>query len=411
MRAFRYALPALGAGVVASHAGHLGDYALGPRTGDDPAPVLEALIHGHLSHALGQQPVMGLSSILLRWPFAALATALGGGHELTYRLGVFACALVVGLVWIATADAAGARGRSWLGAGAISALALLNPFTLAAVWWGHPEELLGGALCVAAVLASLHDRPLVAGAALGLALGTKQWALLAVVPTLLACRSGRVRLVAVAAAVAAPLALAMPVADPVAFLRAARVIGSMHLVSTSSWWWLLSPTHNVTVTDGGALATTAIHTLPLGLHRSGVSWLAPACAIPLGWAYWRRRGTRDPAAALGLLALLMLLRSTLDPIWMLYYQVPFIIALVTWETLARRGLPVISLVAIVGLWATTGQLAAHPELEALAYLVVTFGIAAWLALLVFGPPRRYRVPVVSWSRRRVEGSVARAAAD
>ena len=89
---------------------------------------------------------------------------------------------------------------------------MLSPMTIGARLGGHPEELLAGALCVGAVLGALHDRPLLAGALLGLALGTKQWTLVAVVPVFIACRAGRIRMLAVAAAVGAPLALAVPLA-------------------------------------------------------------------------------------------------------------------------------------------------------------------------------------------------------
>ena len=51
---------------------------------------------------------------------------------------------------------------------------------------GHPEELLGAALCAGAVLAAAA-RPLeLAGVLLGLAVANKAWALLAVGPVLLA---------------------------------------------------------------------------------------------------------------------------------------------------------------------------------------------------------------------------------
>ena len=99
---------------------------------------------------------------------------------------------------------------------------MANPLTLRALELGHPEELLGGALCVAAVLLAARERPLWAGLALGLAIANKEWALLAVGPVLLALapRPGawqwrRVILCllcagAVAAMVLAPLALVAP---------------------------------------------------------------------------------------------------------------------------------------------------------------------------------------------------------
>ncbi len=67
-----------------------------------------------------------------------------------------------------------------------------NPITLRALELGHPEELLGAALCVASVLLAERDHPLLAGLALGGAIANKEWALLAVGPVLLTLPSRRV---------------------------------------------------------------------------------------------------------------------------------------------------------------------------------------------------------------------------
>jgi uncharacterized membrane protein len=66
------------------------------------------------------------------------------------------------------------------------ALVAGNPLMLQALSIGHPEELLGAALCVGAVLAALHKRPWLAAVLLGLAVGNKAWAVLAIGPVLLA---------------------------------------------------------------------------------------------------------------------------------------------------------------------------------------------------------------------------------
>ena len=227
---------------------------------------------------------------------------------------------------------------------------MLSPLTIGARLGGHPEELLAGALCVGAVLAALHDRPLLAGALLGLALGTKQWTLVAVVPVFIACRAARIRMLAVAAAVGAPLALALPLADPAAFSNAAKLIGNLNEVSLLSWWFPFSVSHTVTVQVIGGPATATSHLLPFGLTRTRVFWLIPAVAVFVGWIFQRCRDDRDPMDALGLLALLVLLRCTLDPSNVSYYHAPFVIALLSWETVTRRGVPLISLLTIAGIW-------------------------------------------------------------
>jgi uncharacterized membrane protein len=118
-----------------------------------------------------------------------------------------------------------------LAAGGLAALMLLNPLTFDALWRGHPEEILAGSLCVAAVLAALRERSVGAGVLLGLALGAKEWTLLALVPTLLAAGSQRLKLLAAAAGVGASLAPALPLADPAAFLRS-----SMPLITIMGLW-------------------------------------------------------------------------------------------------------------------------------------------------------------------------------
>lgn len=95
------------AAVLAALVHSAGDY--GSRIPDDPAPTIAALVHGHLSAAAHNQPFMGLTSILLRLPFAAIATALGGGRMLTYRFGVLPCALVLAVVLLAVVRRAHVR--------------------------------------------------------------------------------------------------------------------------------------------------------------------------------------------------------------------------------------------------------------------------------------------------------------
>ena len=101
-----------------------------------------------------------------------------------------------------------------LGAGRIAAWSALvlvaaNPLTLRALEVGHPEELLGGALCVGAGLAAVARRPLLAGALLGAAMANKPWAVVAVAPVLLMLGDGRRRALACAVGVAALLVAPM----------------------------------------------------------------------------------------------------------------------------------------------------------------------------------------------------------
>jgi hypothetical protein len=303
---------------------------------------------------------MGLTSILLRLPFAAIATAAGGGSMLTYRLGVFACALVLAMVVLAVVRRSHVRPAVGL---LIAVVAVLNPIT---VEWlnGHPEELLGGALCVAAVLAAMDDRALLAGVLLGLAVGTKEWALLAAVPATVACLTGRRRMLLIAALVAAPLVLTLPVMDPAAFTRVSRGIGYLTWPSFRSWWWMVSGYRHVTLPHG---ISTSLYLLPFGLTRTDVSLLPLLIAVPLGWLHVRGKHRRQDA--MRLLALVLLLRCTLDPECGPYYTIPAIVALLAWEGLDGR----ISLAAVIAV--AFFSLGEH---EAIAAATLGPALACWL---------------------------------
>jgi hypothetical protein len=320
------------AAVLAAAVPSAGDYGSG--LPDDPAPTIAALVHGHLSAAAHDQPFIGLTSILSRLPFAAIASALGGGRMLTYRFGVFACALVLAVVVLAVLR----RARVQPAVGVLIAVAtVLNPIT---VQWlnGHPEELLGGALCAAAVVAAMDDRPVLTGVLLGLAIGTKEWALLAALPTTLACLRGRRQMLLIAAVVAAPLVFTLPVMDPAAFIRESRGIGNLDWPSIRSWWWMVSTYRHMKPAHG---LSTSVYLLPLGLTRANVSMLPLLIAVPLGWLHVRGQPRRQDAMRLS--ALLLLLRCTLDPECGPYYTIPAIVALLAGEALDGR----ISLAALI----------------------------------------------------------------
>src|SRR5437667_17563 len=77
--------------------------------------------------------------------------------------------------------------------------------TCAALRLGHPEEVLGAGLVVLASLWAVEGRSPAAGVALGLALATKQWAVIAALPVIAAAPRQRLRLAAVALGVVALL--------------------------------------------------------------------------------------------------------------------------------------------------------------------------------------------------------------
>lgn len=370
---------------------------------------LEALVHGHLTEFLRLTPVYG-GSLLLRAPFALLTDLWGGGELAVYRMVALPCLLAAAAlgVWL-VADMRG-RGRAPLARGVALALCVANPLTLSALEVGHPEELLGGALCVAAVLLAARGRALWAGLLLGAAVANKEWALLALLPVLLALPSRRLLCLLVAAGVAGAI-LAPP-----AFVHAGGFLAVTRATATPSssifqpWqiWWFLG--HH------GAVVRGTFGRIKPG-YRTGPSWtgelshpLVIAVMLPLGGLLWwlERRTTRVSAGrtadvsaggptrgraavaereALLLLALLLLARCMLDTWDTTYYMLPFLLALSAWECRGKRGLPALALTATALAWIDFQWLPYHASADAQAacFLLWTLPLAVGLALRLYAP--------------------------
>ena len=80
---------------------------------------------------------------------------------------------------------------------------LLGPLVDSALYWGHPEEILTAALGTGAIIAALEQRSIAAGALVGLAIASKQWALVLLIPVALILVRGRTRTAVIAIGVAA----------------------------------------------------------------------------------------------------------------------------------------------------------------------------------------------------------------
>lgn len=294
----------------------------------DAGSAISALAHGDLHHFAAEKAQMGPLSLVLRAPFAAL---VGPSSIWTYRLGALACMLVVVVLGALIA------GRAGTTYGAIAAaLLIVNPVSLDALRLGHPEERLGSALCLIAVLFA-RERQIAAGAALGAALATKQWALIAIAPVLLAApRERRLRLALTAGGVAAAIVAPLALVDPRAFVDAmhhpAFGVGEMR---TGNLWGLVAVTHHVSL---GAGESSIAYLVPKWLQHGAHPFVA-LLTLGLGAAALRSRRSIDPLA---LLAVLMLLRCALDPWNHAYYHAPFLAALIAWEVLEARRAPWLS---------------------------------------------------------------------
>jgi hypothetical protein len=326
----------------------------------DAGPAVASLARGDIHGFVSSEVQMGPLSILLRAPLAALA---GADTIWAYRLGAFACLLALVALGALIAKRAG------MGIGLLVATLLVaNPVSFEALDLGHPEELLGAALCVAAVIFA-RDRQVWAAVALGAALATKQWALIAIAPVLAAAPGhARMRLAATAAGVAAAVIVPVALADPHAFVAALHHPAfGVSAMRTGNLWGLTAISDHVSL---GAGETAMTYVTPRWLQHMAHPLVA-ALTLGLGGLALRRRSL-DPLA---LLAVLMLARCALDPWDHAYYHAPFLAALVAWEALEARRLPLVS--ALSAAWLGLVFRVDLPLSDAL-YALWALPMACWL---------------------------------
>ena len=381
--------------VAASAAVTVGSAALGDYR-QDAKPSIDALSQGNLQEALTHPALMGSVSILLRAPLVALARVGHAGELGGYRAGAMACLLFAALTGVGLA----LSRRSSLPPAMLAVIVVLtvvNPASTAAILLGHPEEALGAALCVAAVALALRDRVILAAIALGLALATKQWAILAVAPVILATPGGsRVRLTAIAGGIAAVLTIPLLLADPAGFSQTSRMAATAAGTMTPTTWWFFLATPDRMQFDhlAGYATELTVYRTPSWLGQVAHPLIVGAVVIGGALVHWSKR-SRD--AALPLLALLFLLRCTLDPVDNAYYHLPLLLSLLAWETLAtRRTLPYVTMLAAAALWLTYSvidQGAARPTVG-LVY-------ACWTGLLAL-----HLIRSIWLCRPAIEGATA-----
>jgi Glycosyltransferase family 87 len=348
-------------------------------------PAFDVLTHGHVLEFLRLAPAYG-GSLVERAPFALLPGLWGGGQLAVYRMVALPCLLAVAALGVWLVAQMRDSGRPTLWRAVALGVCVANPLTLRALELGHPEELLGGALCVAAVLLAACDRPLWAGLALGLAIANKEWALLAVGPVLLALPSRRALCLlsagAVAAIILAPLAL-VGSSGFVASTRGAAAPPSTIFQPWQAFWFF---GHH------GAVVRGLFGAIKPG-YRTAPAWvgtishpLIVAIAVPLTALLWRRE--RRQSDALLLLALLLLLRCVLDTWDAVYYPLPFVLALVAWESLGdRRQPPLLALASTVLAWISFQWLPMHVSADAQAvfFLAWSLPLAGLLGLWLYAP--------------------------
>lgn len=376
------ALVAAASAWLASIASDTADWAI------DAWPAVRSLASGDLSGYLHAHALMGPFSTLVQAPLAAFA---GASELAAYRLAAIPCLFAVGLLGLYLATVARRRGASVAGAALLPVLCLFNPLVLEAISNGHPEEVLTAALAVGAVAAACEGRAGWTAALLGLALGSKQWAVVAVLPALMALpAAARVRTglwaVALVAALNAPAAIASPGGFLDVYTTAA---GSGRIVAPLDVWYPVAETATEVLHVGGATLVAERRVMPALLGSLAHALIvASVVLVPLAAAVRRRRFGLSAEDAMALLAALALLRCALDPVDNLYYNLPVLVSLLALDAAAGERYPVRGIVAttIAALfWAWSRGL---QDVDAFSLAYVAVALAATAALLR-GPLRKY----------------------
>lgn len=382
-----YALVAALSAWLSLQIGSLGDWS------SDTWPALHRLTAGDVGGYLGAKAMMGPFATLVQAPFVAISGA--SGLE-AYRWAAFPCLLVAGLLGIELSKAARRRGQGAVAQVVLPVVCLLNPLTFEALELGHPEEILTAALAVWAVLAAAEDRPRRTALLLGLALASKQWAVIAILPALMALPARRVKVGCAAVAIAALLFLPALVAAPGSFFGVqGQAAQTGHRVTPWSAWYPFATSQVRTYSVGGEQLVAEVQEAPPAAGSlSHPLIVLLALAVPAALALQRGRLRMRGEEAMALLALLALLRCVLDPVDNLYYQEPILLALAGWDALSGRGSPLRSLLATGAallLWRLYHQPVDASQLNA-AYLLLAIGTAAAIASSLFVRPAWTGVP-------------------
>ena len=331
----------------------------------DAGTPIDALARGDWQEFFANQPLMGSFSLFLRAPF--VAAVYHQSAPMVYMAGALPtiAALAALAFWLLRWMKR--NGRSDAEQAMVAVALLLSPLSVRAIHWGHPEELLGAALCVASVIVAARGRGVVAGLLLGCAIATKQWGVLAALPALAAAPAhARVKLVAVTALTAIACTVPMLAGNPERFMQVQRAASSA------------DPQYILDGAKGSGLP--GAHVTPNNLylpfafsyeHELGTIYLQDArisrlshpliilLAVPLTLLLWRR-GRPGVRQALQLLALLFLARCVLDPMSLDYYHVPFLVSIAAVAAFGTARDARFALLSVAGL--------------AIAYAVPTFSM-------------------------------------
>ncbi len=364
-------------------------------------PAFDALAQGHVVEFLRLAPAYG-GSFVERAPFALLPGLWGGGELAVYRMVALPCLLAAAVLGVWLVARMRAEGRSLLNRAVVLGLCVTSPLTLQALEIGHPEELLGVCMCIAAVLLACapeganRNRMVPAALILGLAIANKEWALLAIGPVLLALPAKR-RLLCLMIAGATSVAVLAPLAlvSSGGFISGTQAVANAPSSIFQPWqiWWFLG--HH------GALVHGLFGSPKIG-YRIAPSWvggvshpliLLVGAAITLSLWLSRRRRAGSGALlserdALLALTLVLLMRCVLDTWNTEYYLLPCVFTLLTWEAIGPSDRPpVLALSSTLLVWLTFQWAPAHISADAQAalFLVWSLPLMGLLGLALYRP--------------------------
>lgn len=370
----------------------------------DSWPAVDALAHGRVAEYLSAKAMMGPFSTLVQAPFVAI----GGGDALhAYRWAAFPCLLAAGLLGLYLAGLAGRRGASRTSQALIATLCLVNPLTIEALNYGHPEEILTAALAVGAVATASEGHRGRTAVLLGLAVASKQWAVIAILPALMALPGRRLRVALAAGAIVAVLMLPGLIAAPGSFSEVNHNAASTGRIATPwSIWYPAAHVKTEAHRVGPETLVAHVHEAPPGVGSfSHPLIVVLALVLPLGLALRRGRFRLSGADAMGLLALLALLRCALDPVDNLYYHAPLLLALLGWDALDPGRFPLRSLAGAALaflLYDWSHHLTNVAAFNDVYVFVAVIAMAA-ISLALFRPGRLIEKPDFSLDEAQISG--------
>lgn len=239
----------------------------------------------------------------------------------TVRLSYFVwLVLAAGVVWLVRAANRGRRGWEAL---ALVMIAATAPVVMCFTYYFHPQDVLAMGLVLGAVAAAMQGRWYLAGALMGLAFSSQQFALLVAVPLLvLAPARDRFRyLVGVAA-------LLIVVDIPIVIATSGRGIRTVLLGSSRVGY-------NITSFGGTVVWLIKLH----GVALFVVSRVFPiVLALAVTWWFWKRYGSDllQPVPLMSLITFDLVTRLIFEENLFGYYFMATAVALVLMDVVGGR---------------------------------------------------------------------------